>query len=187
MVVNELGIPDLLADKGPMTAAQLAAATGAHREYLQRVLRAADRIGIVRTVRTELVSGSPAAVKQQAARRRAGEAQAANQRRQQLRPKGKDEGRQLAAPGAEGRFPRGRFDLGDAVVYDLTQLSAVMTERHPNSVKAMVSLFWDHYGPAGSLLEGVKTGRTPYEVYSGGKTHWQHMGDVPELYARFNR
>jgi hypothetical protein len=129
-----------------MTGAQLATATGAHRDYLERVLRAAARMGVV-------------SVTQPHGRARA-------------------HGDAHAAPG--------RFDLGGAA-YGLTQLSAVLCESHPNSVKHMVALFGDHYGPAGCLLEGVRRGVTPYEVYSGGKSHWDHMAEVPALQERFNK
>jgi hypothetical protein len=33
----------------------------------------------------------------------------------------------------------------------------------------------------------VRTGQTPYKLYAGGKSHWQHMTEVPELYTRFNK
>jgi len=152
--VNELSVPELLHESGPMTGAQLAAATGANREYLERVLRAAARMG--------LISMSHPAVKTAAAR-----------------------GAKPAAAAA-GTKPPGRFDLGGAV-YGLTQLSAVLCDAHPNSVKAMVSLFADHYGPAGRLLEGVRQGAVPYELFSGGRSHWDHMAAEPELYSRFNK
>jgi hypothetical protein len=76
---------------------------------------------------------------------------------------------------------------GGVLTYDLNQLSAVLTEGHPNSVKHMVRLFGDHWQAFGRLSEGVRTGQTPYKLYSGGKSHWQHMTEVPELYTRFNK
>jgi hypothetical protein len=171
MVVNELGVPDLLAKNGPMTGAQLAEATGAHREYLERVLRAASRMGLVRATRAR---GAPAA----AAAASTGDASV---RRAAAAERGSRDG-----GGRRAASRRGQFDL-EGVAYDLTPLSAVLCSSHPNSVGAMVSLFWDHYGAAGRLLDGVRGGGTPYELWSGGKGHWDHMAEVPELQARFNR
>ncbi|KAI8476834.1 MAG: O-methyltransferase-domain-containing protein [Monoraphidium minutum] len=172
IVVNELGLPDLLAARGAMTGPQLAAATGCHPDYLERVLRLAARMGLLRATRCSTASPAPAGK---------GAAAAA---------KGRGGGGGGGGGGAAGkqqrRFAPGALDLGGAA-YELTSLSAVLCEAHPNSVKAMVSLFGDHYGAAGCLLEGVRSGKTPYEVWSGGPGHWAHMDAVPELRARFNR
>ena len=68
-----------------------------------------------------------------------------------------------------------------------TQLSAVLCEGHINSVKHMVLLFGDHYGAFGQLAEGVRSGQTPYKLWSGGLGHWEHMAKQPELQGRFNK
>jgi hypothetical protein len=83
-------------------------------------------------------------------------------------------------PGATAGDPGARM-------YSLTQLSAVLCSSHPNSVKAMVSLFADHYAPFERLVDGVRRGETPYRLYSGGKSHWDHMREHPKLLQRFNR
>lgn len=71
--------------------------------------------------------------------------------------------------------------------YSLTQLSAVLCESHPNSVKHMVALFGDHYAAFGHLAEGVRSGQTPYKLHAKGLSHWEHMRAVPALYERFNK
>ncbi|KAF8068171.1 sfmM3 [Scenedesmus sp. PABB004] len=76
---------------------------------------------------------------------------------------------------------------GGEPTYALTQLSAVLCGSHPNCLKHMVSLLGDHFHAAAHLTEGVRRGVTPYAVYAGGLTHWEHMRGQPELYERFNR
>lgn len=74
-----------------------------------------------------------------------------------------------------------------AKLYHLTQLSAVLCQSHPNSVKHMVGLFGDHFPAFAYLTEGVRSGQTPYKLYAKGLSHWEHMQQQPELYTRFNK
>lgn len=71
--------------------------------------------------------------------------------------------------------------------YHLTDISAALCEDHPNSVKYMVQMTGDNFGAGAYLAQGIKQGKAPYTLYSGGVTYWQHMTKVPELHARFNR
>ncbi|GBF98937.1 hydroxyneurosporene methyltransferase [Raphidocelis subcapitata] len=200
--INELGVPDLLRKHGPMSGAALAAATGAHREYLERVLRAASRMGLVTMAHgAERSSSEQQQQEQQQQQQQQHEEEGKGQREAKAGKKGKqqqqrveeeEEGRRepeqaaAAARQQQARRRRGPLDL-EGAVFGLTQLSAVLCEDHPNCVAAMVSLFSDHCGPASELLEGVRSGRTPYELWSGGRSHWDHMAAEPELLARFNR
>eukprot|EP00775_Hariotina_reticulata_P006657 gene6657-6882_t len=131
ITVNELGVPEAL-EQGPKSGKQLAAELEVHQEYLERVLRVAERLKLICSVTPN--SAQPS---------------------QKL--------------------------------YKLTQLSAVLCESHPNSVKHMVALFGDHFPAFAHLTEGVRTGQTPYKLYAKGKSHWEHMKAVPELYTRFNK
>lgn len=119
-----------------MNGSELAVALDLHQGYMERVLRVAERLQLLKI--TEIPNKSDP----------------------------------LGAP---------------TRVYELTQLSAVLCEDHPNSVKYMVQLMGDHFQPAGCLGEGVRTGKTPYMLWAHGQTHWQHMTAEPELYERFNR
>ena len=69
-------------------------------------------------------------------------------------------------PGATAGDPGARM-------YSLTQLSAVLCSSHPNSVKAMVSLFADHYAPFERLADGVRSaagaGGAPAGAGGGGR------------------
>lgn len=131
IAISELGVPEAL-EQGPRTGAQLAAQLKVHQEYLERVLRVAERMKFVSISYSE--------------------------------------------PANE-----------DTKLYSLTQLSAVLCESHPNSVKHMVGLLADHFPVFAYLTEGVRTGQTPYKLYAKGKSHWEHMMQEPELYTRFNK
>lgn len=71
--------------------------------------------------------------------------------------------------------------------YELTSISAVLCEDHVNSVKHLVRLFGDQWPAFHHLPEGIRSGKTPYTLYTNGLNHWQHMKEVPELYTRFNK
>lgn len=153
----QLGIPDAL-EHGPKTSQQLAAELKLHQPYLERLLRLAERIGLVE-IEQPKNRPTPAAA-----------------------ATGSNDGR-------SGRlsWSSSSVHISEGQLYHLTALSAVLCESHVNSVKHMVLLFGDHYAPFGHLSEGVRTGQTPYKLYAGGLSHWDHMKKETELYERFNR
>lgn len=183
IAVSALGIPDLLHANGgrPMSAAELAAATGARRDYLERVLRAAGRCGLLRVHHLPCGDGGAdggSSSKGQQRRRRGAKAPAGGS------GSGGDAGA-TSAPPPPPRELRGPLDL-DGAAYSLTALSAVLCRAHPNCVADMVALFADHYGPAGRLADGLAAGRPPYELWSGGLGHWAHLASDAALRARFD-
>jgi hypothetical protein len=54
-------------------------------------------------------------------------------------------GRLLRLCARIGFLKTGKCKQSGVLTYDLNQLSAVLTESHPNSVKHMVRLFGDHW------------------------------------------
>eukprot|EP00877_Chromochloris_zofingiensis_P006638 jgi/Chrzof1/2227/Cz11g07130.t1 len=60
-------------------------------------------------------------------------------------------------------------------LYKNTAASSVLCKDHPSSVKAFVKLFEHQYGAFGYLSQGLVQGVTPYELYSGGVTFWDHL------------
>jgi hypothetical protein len=131
IAINEIGVPEAL-EQGPKSGKQLATELDVHQEYLERVLRVADRLELICTMTPD------------------------------------------------GTQPHHKQ-------YKLTQLSAVLCESHPNSVKHMVALFGDHFPVFSHLTDGIRTGQTPYMLYAKGQSHWEHMKAVPQLYTRFNK
>lgn len=163
ITVTQLGIPDAL-EHGPKTSQQLATELKLHQPYLERLLRLAERIGVVAVTQPK---GPTDALGTAAA------AAAASK----------------GSKGGGGRVSWGssRVHINDGQLYHITQLSAVLCESHVNSVKHMVLLFGDHFVPFSHLTEGIRTGQTPYKLYSGGLSHWEHMKKQPELYEKFNK
>lgn len=42
-------------------------------------------------------------------------------------------------------------------------------------------------GKSGAKNENTPPKHAQYELWSGGRSHWQHMREEPELYTRFNK
>ncbi|KAI8475773.1 MAG: O-methyltransferase-domain-containing protein [Monoraphidium minutum] len=148
--LNDLGVPLALA-AGARTAPQIAASCcpGADPEWLERLLKAAATLGLVRRV--------PAAAPR---RRRGGAGAAAGA------PAGATEG---AVPGAGL--------TGDA--FEPTALTAALVEGHPACMAHFVGLFAQHYDAMGYLSEGVRRRVAPFRLTpeSGGKPFFEHLAE----------
>jgi hypothetical protein len=190
--LTQLGVPDALRS-GPKSGAQLAAEVGAHLPYLLRVLRAAERMGLLAAAKAARTSADSSRGSAGAAAAKGGpdsgkgRVQLVLQDGSGSSAASSDSGGSADNQQAQAEVVAETEEEGADVLYELTQLSAVLCGDHPNSVRAMVLLFGDHYAPFGHLAEGVRGGRTAYELWSGGLGHWEHMAQQPALLERFNR
>ena len=163
ITMTQLGIPDAL-EHGPKTSQQLATELKVHQPYLERLLRLCDRIGVVSITQPK---ASPTA---------AAAAAGSN-----------GSSGSSGSKGTRESWSSSRVHISEGQLYHLTQLSAVLCESHVNSVKHMVLLFGDHFVAFSHLTEGIRSGQTPYKLFAGGLSHWEHMRKEPELYERFNK
>lgn len=200
ITLTQLGVPDAL-EHGPKTSEQLAAELKVNQPFLERLLRLSERMGLID------ITDPPEAVTVEAAVAAAAAAAAAadaaigadtTTTTAVVAPRGtrgsSSSGNKGRSSWSSGSSNKGRTSwssssvhISEGQLYHLTQLSAVLCESHVNSVKHMVLLFGEHFVPFSYLTQGIKTGETPYKLYSGGLSHWEHMQKEPELYEQFNK
>jgi hypothetical protein len=144
-------------EHGPKTSQQLATELKVHQPYLERLLRLCDRIGLVSITQPKQASAAAGS------------------------------NGSSGSKGTRESWSSSRVHISEGQLYHLTQLSAVLCESHVNSVKHMVLLFGDHFVAFSHLTEGIRSGQTPYKLFAGGLSHWEHMRKEPELYDKFNK
>eukprot|EP00879_Flechtneria_rotunda_P012946 GHRR01013519.1.p1 GENE.GHRR01013519.1~~GHRR01013519.1.p1 ORF type:complete len:436 (+),score=106.88 GHRR01013519.1:320-1627(+) len=181
--LNNLGVPDALS-AGPLTAAELAVKVGPHTpvDWLERVLACAAAYGMLKRSKCPIAmpqtatSASPAQASHKGGcKHGAAESQQDTDRQRDQQQPSKSAGAlctaQVPAPVHQ---------------YALNGVSAALVSSNPANMSAFLKLFEDHYAGYQFLSEGLKIGKVPFELWSGGKTYWQHIKDSPRHAATFN-
>ncbi|WIA36480.1 hypothetical protein OEZ86_007780 [Tetradesmus obliquus] len=160
--LSNLGVPDLLC-AGPSTAAELASSIGpaVPVDWLERLLATAAAFGMLNRKKCKGASLDTAAVED-----------------------GKDA--QLKLCSDKQQQQQLGLPAGPVWQYSLNGVSAALTRESPVSVANVVKMFEDQSAGYAYLAEGIRTGRVPFELWSGGQTFWQHLEANPRYAATFD-
>eukprot|EP00775_Hariotina_reticulata_P013986 gene13986-14101_t len=179
-----LGVPDLLAEHGPMSAVQLAAAINAQSAkagtprqvpalWLDRLLTAAAALGMLVMTNSK---------KQQerdnqllvSVHKEAGEAKS----RDSSGP-GTPTARITVPASAPGTQTSGK-------VYSLNAVTAALVSTSPVSMTSFVKLLEDDYAAMTYLSKGIESGTVPFRLWSNGQSFWDHLSQNERHAATFD-
>eukprot|EP00877_Chromochloris_zofingiensis_P000166 jgi/Chrzof1/1014/Cz01g37050.t1 len=200
--VTNLEVPERLVS-GPKTSAQLACECGVNPEWMDRVCKAAAAMGLLGTEEATAVAGAygnkvteivkPGTVEQPSTGTDSDID--IHCTRDQMHKNRNITADIIAGTGqslhsqkdpAASTAEQLRVQPSTTRLYKNTATSSVLCKDHPSSVKAFVKFFEHQFGAFGHLSQGLKQGVTPYELYSGGVTFWEHCSTDEALGTVFD-
>eukprot|EP00877_Chromochloris_zofingiensis_P000188 jgi/Chrzof1/1016/Cz01g37070.t1 len=189
--ITNLNVPERLVPS-PKTSAQLACECGVDPEWMDRVCKAAAAMGLLGTEQVRAIAGTNG--QQDTGVVKPGTAEQpsigtdsnvdTDCTKDQMHKNHNITTRIIASTGrtvysqkdpAASSAEQHRAKSSATKLYRNTATSSVLCKDHPSSVKAFVQLFEHQYAAFGHLSEGLMQGVTPYELYSGGMTFWEHL------------